>query len=71
MGRPKELTEAEKAALRARGFRSIEIWVPDVESAAFWDRLALEGRAIRESDRRTHMNETLEAFLDDVWDDIR
>ena len=70
MGRPRELTEEQRAELLAKGYKPVEVWVPDIDSEAFWKALEQEGKAIRESDRRSHMNETLEAFLDDIWDDI-
>ena len=70
MGRPRELSEAERQELLAQGFRPVEVWVPDVDSDAFWKRLQREGDAIRESDRRSEMDRVLEAFLEDVWDEL-
>ena len=70
MGRPRELTEEERAEMLAKGFKPVEVWLPDVDSEAFWKRLEAEGKAIRESDRRTEMDKVLEAFLDDVWDEL-
>jgi hypothetical protein len=70
MGRPKELTEQEKAELRAKGFRPFEVWLPDVYSEEFWQQLAKEGAAVRESDRRQHMDKVLDAFAKDNWDDL-
>jgi hypothetical protein len=32
--------------------------------------MAKEGEAIRESDRREHMDKVLDAFAKDVWDDL-
>ena len=70
MGRPRELTNEEREELLAKGYKPVEVWVPDVDSEAFWKALEKEGEAIRESDRRSHMDEVLEAFLEDVWDDL-
>ncbi|KQT66254.1 MULTISPECIES: antitoxin MazE-like protein [unclassified Aureimonas] len=70
MGRPKELTDVERADLLARGFRPVEVWVPDWNDPAFVAAVEEECRAIRESDRRTHMDETLDAFLADAWADF-
>ncbi len=70
VGRPKELTDAERAELLAKGYRPVEMWVPDVDSDLFWERLRAEGTAIRESDRRSEMDKVLEAFLEDLWDDL-
>lgn len=71
MGRPKELTEEERAELIAKGYRPVEVWVPDWSSSAFRRELEAMGKSIRESDRRSQMNEVLEAFIDDVWDDFK
>lgn len=70
MGRPRELTEEERQELLARGLRPFEVWLPDVNSAKFWKQLAKEGEAIRESDRKEHMEEVLDAFAKDLWDDL-
>ena len=36
MGRPKELTEAERAELMLeKGYRPVEVWVPDLSRPAF------------------------------------
>ena len=71
MGRPRELTEAEKTELLAKGYRPVEMWLPDVNSDLFWKSLAAEGCAVRECDRRTQMDKTLEAYLEDLWDDLK
>ena len=70
MGRPRELTEHERQELLAKGYKPVEMWIPDVDSEAFWQSLEREGTAIREADRRSHMNEVLESLLDDNWDDL-
>jgi hypothetical protein len=71
MGRPRELTEAEKAELISKGFRPVEVWVPDWSSPDFEPKLEEIGQSIRESDERSHMDEVLEALIDDVWDDFK
>ena len=70
MGRPKELTEAQKADLLARGYRPYEVWLPDVNSEEFWRKMQKEGEAIRESDRRQGMDKVLDAFAEELWDDL-
>lgn len=69
MGRPRELTEAERAELVAKGYRPVEIWVPDLSNPAVRDRLIGELRAIRESDARSGELERLSETVDDLWDD--
>ncbi|MCG6115496.1 MAG: antitoxin MazE family protein [Mesorhizobium sp.] len=70
MGRPKELSEEERQQLLAEGYRPIEIWLPDVWSDEFWKQMNEDCRLIRESDRRENMDEVLDAFARDLWDDL-
>ena len=70
MGRPKELSEEERQQLLAQGYRPIEIWLPDVWSDEFWKQMNEDCRLIRESDRREDMDEVLDAFARDLWDDL-
>lgn len=37
--------------MRARGYRPVQIWVPDVRSAAFAAEAALESARLAEADR--------------------
>ncbi|NGO50657.1 antitoxin MazE-like protein [Allomesorhizobium camelthorni] len=70
MGRPKELTEEEKKELAAEGYRPVEVWLPDLWSDELWKQIEEDCRQIRESDRRTGMMKTLDAFAEDLWDDL-
>ncbi len=70
MGRPKELSEEERQQLLAEGYRPIEIWLPDIWSDEFWKQMDEDCRLIRESDRREDMDEVLDAFSRDLWDDL-
>ncbi|MGN6470906.1 MAG: antitoxin MazE-like protein [Rhizobiaceae bacterium] len=71
MGRPRELTEEERAKLLAKGYRPVEIWVPDWSSPIFQKEVEEMGKSIREADRREQMDKVLEAFIDEVWDDLK
>lgn len=70
MGRPKELTDEQRADLEARGFVPVEIWVPNWDDPAFAMRLREHASEVCESDRRSGMNETLDAFAKDLWNDL-
>lgn len=72
MGMLRKLTESERNHLLAEGYKPVraEMWVPDWDNPAFVTKIEEECRQIRESDRRTAMNETLDAFLRDIWDDL-
>ena len=70
MGRPRELTEVEKQKLISEGYQPVEVWLPDLWSDELWKQIEEECRLIRESDRRTGMIETLDAFAEDLWDDL-
>jgi Antitoxin MazE-like len=70
MRRPTELTDEERRALLAKGYKPVEVWVPDWSSPAFQRELDEMGKNIRESDRRSQMNKVLGALIDKVWDDL-
>jgi len=70
MGRPKELTDEEKADLLARGYRPYEVWLPDVWSEEFWTQIEKDCQLIREADHRENMPEVLDAFARDLWNDL-
>jgi hypothetical protein len=70
MGRPRELTEAERQKLIAEGYRPVEVWLPDLWSDELWQQIEEDCRLIRESDRRTGMMKTLDAFAEDLWDEL-
>jgi hypothetical protein len=70
MGRPRELTEQGRQKLIAEGYRPVEVWVLDQSTPEFQRELERMCREIRESDQRSDMSKTLDAFLEDVWDDF-
>ena len=70
MGRPRELTEEEKQKLIAEGYKPVEVWLPDLWSDELWKEIEEECRQIRESDRRSGMLKTLDAFAEDLWNDL-
>lgn len=70
MGRPKELTEEEKAELLAKGFKPYVVWLPDLWSDEFWRQIEEDCRLIREADKRENMSDVLDAFASDLWDDL-
>jgi hypothetical protein len=70
MGRPRELTEEERQKLLAEGYRPVEVWVLDQSTPEFQKELERMCAEIRESDRRSEMSKTLDAFLEDIWDDL-
>lgn len=69
MDRPHELTDNERDELKARGYRRVELWVPDLDdpaARAHW----LEGaRAASEADTREGLDDLLSDMLDDFADD--
>lgn len=50
MGRPRELTEEQRADLEARGFVPLEIWVIDRDSDAYRQEVARQLSAAAEAD---------------------
>lgn len=59
MGRPKELTEEERAELIAKGYKPVEIWVPDWNNPEMQKRLEKEAKAVAEADENDDIFEWL------------
>ena len=70
MGRPKELTEAERADLIARGYKPVEVWVLDWDNPKVREEIERECAVIRESDLRTGELDRLSETVSDLWDDF-
>jgi hypothetical protein len=70
MGRPRELTEAERAELIAKGYKPVEMWVLDWDNPEVRERIKRECEAINESDRRSGELEYLDQLAADLWDDL-
>ncbi len=54
--------QKHRAALRKRGLRPIQIWVPDVRARAFKSEARRQSQAVAQS---LHANED-QAFIDDI-----
>lgn len=68
MGRPRELTPEERADLISRGYRPVEIWVPDVNAEALQNQLKEEARRIAEADVQNNVVDWVEAAGPTDWD---
>jgi hypothetical protein len=68
MGRPRELTPEERADLISRGYRPIEIWVPDLENETIRTQLRAEARRIADADRTEGIMDWLDAVGPVDWD---
>jgi hypothetical protein len=68
MGRPRELSPEERADLLRRGYRPVEIWVPDLENETIRAQLAEEARRIAEADEGDDVTDWLEAVGPTDWD---
>ena len=55
MGRPRELSPEERADLLRRGYRPVEVWVPDVDPENLRARLQEEARQIAMADDKDDM----------------
>ena len=70
MGRPKELSEEERQELLAKGYRPVEVWVPDWDSPEIRERIRRECEAINEADRRSGELEYIDELVADLWDEL-
>jgi hypothetical protein len=61
-----KLSEEERQRLYAEGYRSVEIWVFDLNDPQLVAEIQAEARLIAEADRRTGMDKVLDAFAADL-----
>ena len=62
MGRPRDLTDEERAELIAKGFKPVEMWVPDWDNPKMVEQLRREAKAIAEADEKDDIFEWLAAL---------
>ena len=68
MGRPREVSEEERAELIRKGYRPIEVWVPDFTSEVYRLRAALQAKASAEADRKAGIIEFTDESPADDWE---
>ena len=68
MGRPRELSEAERQELLAQGFRPVEVWVPDLSDPATYAEAEAEARRIALADQEEDIMDWIEAIQKDMWE---
>lgn len=54
-----------RARMRARGLRPIQIWVPDVRTAAFRTEAARQSALVARAEQHTDDQDFIEAISDD------
>lgn len=57
-----ELTDEEREALRADGFRSSEVWTLNLRDPAVLERYRADLRRVAVADRAERMDDVLDAF---------
>ncbi|MNE01564.1 hypothetical protein D3C80_940080 [compost metagenome] len=68
MGRPRELSQEERADLMRRGYRPVEIWVPDITSETYRNEAARQAQASVEADRQAGLTELVDPGATEDWD---
>jgi len=68
MGRPTDLSQEERSDLMRRGYRPIEIWVPDLDSETLRTQLQQEAQRIAEADAKEGIMDWIEAIGPTDWD---
>jgi hypothetical protein len=68
MGRPRELTEQEKAELLAKGYRPVEVWVPDFSDPEIHAQADAEAKRIALADQEEDILDWIEAVQKDMWE---
>ncbi|WJH40608.1 antitoxin MazE family protein [Aliirhizobium terrae] len=68
MGRPTELSQEERADLLRRGYRPVEIWVPDLGNEALRLQLQEEAHRIAIADRTDNIMDWVDTVGPTDWD---
>ena len=70
MARPKELTDAERSELLAKGWRPIEVWVADRTSEAYRVEAARQAKSAAEADLQDgEIDDWLVHVQTGIWED--
>ena len=68
MGRPRELSEEERAEMLAKGFKPVEVWVPDLSDPAIYALAEAEAKRIAFADAEEDILDWIEAVQKDMWE---
>jgi len=68
MGRPQELTPEQRAELLARGYRPVEIWLPDFTNPELRAQAVAEAKRIAIADHEEDVLTWIEAVQRDMWE---
>lgn len=68
MGRPRELTDEERAELIAKGYRPVEVWVPDMNDPAVLAQADAEAKRIARADQEEDIMDWIETVQKDMWE---
>ena len=68
MGRPRELTEAERQKLIAEGYKPVEVWVPDFSDPRTLALAKQEAKRIAAADDEEGIVDWVEALQKDMWE---
>ena len=68
MGRPKEMSEEEKRELASKGYRPVEVWVPDLSNPAIRALAEAEAKRIAAADQEEDIMDWIEAVQQDMWE---
>ena len=64
-----ERVNTYRARMRARGYRPVQLWLPDTRSRTVVDQIADQGVRVAESDSQDGTLEWLDAVNADMWAD--
>ncbi len=68
MGRPRELTQEERAELIAAGYRPVEVWLPDMTDPKVLAAVEAEAKRIAAADHEEDIMDWIEAVQKDMWE---
>jgi len=63
----RKLSEQERTSLRNRGYRPVEIWIPDINDPQIRAQAVAEAKRIALADHEEDVMTWLEAIQKDMW----
>jgi hypothetical protein len=68
MGRPRELTDDERRQLMTKGYRPVEMWLPDLSDPATLALATAEAKRIALADHEEDIADWIDAVQKDMWE---
>jgi len=70
LGRPRELSDTDRANLLSKGYKPVEVWVPDVDNESYRAEAKRQAKSAAAADVEDRISEWIDDVSADAWDDL-